>query len=120
MNLADAMVARMLPMATDLVIRVHDREPDGIAELVEPMGIQELRTLVVVLAAMVPTDARIGDLLAWVDDPSHLDLKRCCLCGEDKPRVAFTVERRKPDGRRPSCRSCDAAARRETSREVAA
>jgi hypothetical protein len=90
----DALVDEMVPTATDLVIQVRDCDQESIAELLEPMGVQELRTLAVLLAAMVPDQANIKDLLAWVDDPFHLALKECCNC------------------RRPSCRACDLVARR--------
>jgi hypothetical protein len=116
----EAMVVQMLPTATDLVIQVRDREQKNIAELLEPMGVQELRTLAVLLAAMVPAHANILDLVAWVNDPSHLTPKKCGHCGRWKPSMEFTVDRGRPDGRRTSCKACDAAARRAIARKVAA
>lgn len=57
---------RLVPIATDLVMRVHDEGRDSIARLLESLADVERCALLVVLAAMVPTDAPVADLLAWV------------------------------------------------------
>lgn len=45
-----------------------------------------------------------------VDTPTR---KRCASCGEVLAVEAFTVNRRRPDGREPYCRACLATRRRE-------
>jgi hypothetical protein len=39
--------------------------------------------------------------------------KACGHCGVVKPLDEFTVDRRKPDGRKSTCRPCEAPARRD-------
>jgi hypothetical protein len=57
---------RLLPTALDLVMRVHDDGRQAVAELLAQIAPGELPALLVVLAALVPVDQGIADLLAWV------------------------------------------------------
>ena len=58
----------MVPVACDLACRVRDGDADGIARLAEAHGWDtETSALLVVLAAMVPDDSPVGDLLAWTE-----------------------------------------------------
>jgi hypothetical protein len=61
----DAVADVMLPVAADLVCRVRDRDQAAIADTLTPMNVMHLRSLVVVLAAMVPDDRPLNDLIAW-------------------------------------------------------
>ena len=58
----------MVPVACDLTCRVRDADAEGIARLAEARGWDtETAALLIVLAAMVPDDVPVGDLLAWTD-----------------------------------------------------
>jgi hypothetical protein len=58
----------MVPVACDLACRVRDGDADGITRMAEAKGWDvETKALLVVLAAMVPDDGPVGDLLAWTD-----------------------------------------------------
>lgn len=39
--------------------------------------------------------------------------KTCSRCGEDKPLSAFAADNRRPDGLAYSCKSCEAARKRQ-------
>lgn len=62
-DLAEAMV----PVAARLVGAVHDDGPGHVARVVNSLDAQEIRGLVVVLAAMVDPDRTPTELLGWVD-----------------------------------------------------
>jgi hypothetical protein len=57
---------QMVPVAAALACAVRGEETGDIEEILCPMGVLELRALVVVLAAMVPVDAPVGELLDWI------------------------------------------------------
>lgn len=57
-----------VPLAADLTCRVRDGDAEGIARLAEAHGWDTpVAALLVVLAAMVPDTAPVGDLLAWTE-----------------------------------------------------
>jgi len=62
---------RLIPVATDLVIRVHDEGRDSAGQLLSSLTDTDRWALLIVLAAMVPPDAPVGDLLAWVTWNEH-------------------------------------------------
>lgn len=61
-RLADA----MLPTALDLVCHVKDLSEEVCHEILAPLDRQQLTALAVVLAALVPDDQSVDDLLAWM------------------------------------------------------
>lgn len=62
----EALAASMIPVATDLACMVRDGDAEGIAAMAAERGWDtETSALLVVLAAMVPDDGHVGDLLAW-------------------------------------------------------
>lgn len=61
----DALAHVMLPVAADLACRVRDGDAAGIEQAIGQMDIVHLRALAVVLAAMVPDDRPLDDLIAW-------------------------------------------------------
>jgi hypothetical protein len=67
------MAERLVPVAADLVLRVHHEGRDSIGHLLATLTPKERWALPVVLAAMVPPDLPVGDLLAWVtwDEQGH-------------------------------------------------
>lgn len=65
----DALASALLPTAFGLVTQVRDRDVAAVDEGIGDMGAMQLRTLVVVLAAMVPDDAGMDDLIAWTREP---------------------------------------------------
>lgn len=59
---------RMIPLACDLACKVRDGDAEGIARLAaEHEWDTPTAALLVVLAAMVPDDGPVGDLLAWTE-----------------------------------------------------
>lgn len=61
----DALAERMLPPAATLVVAVHDHDIPTAHAMLEPLGVLELRALAVTLAALVPDDRTLTELLAW-------------------------------------------------------
>jgi hypothetical protein len=57
----------MVPVATELACLVREQDADGIGRFLAGIREEEIPALLVVLAAMVPVDEPVGDLLAWVD-----------------------------------------------------
>ena len=60
------LAARMVPVATELACLVREQDADGIGRFLAGVREGEVPALLVVLAAMVPVDEPVGDLLAWV------------------------------------------------------
>lgn len=54
--------------ATNLITTVRDEGADSIGTILDRCDRQQLYSLVVVLAAMVPDDQSVQDLTAWVLD----------------------------------------------------
>lgn len=66
---ADDLAEAMVPVACELACLVRDGDADGITVMAESRGWDlETKALMVVLAAMVPDDGQVGDLLAWTGD----------------------------------------------------
>lgn len=65
----DELTRVMLPVATDLTCSVREHNATAIAALLTPMDPIHLRALAVVLAAMVPDDVPLDDLIAWTRKP---------------------------------------------------
>jgi len=66
------MAARSAVMrAQHLAGLVRDEGPDGIGAYLDALEPDQLYALVVALAAMVPLDTPVADLLAWVDQPEE-------------------------------------------------
>lgn len=55
--------------ATALATLVRDEGPESIARILDPLNRQQLYALVVALAALVPDDRSVRELLAWLDRP---------------------------------------------------
>lgn len=68
----DALASALLPTAVGLVTQVRDRDAIAVDEAIGDMEPMQLRTLVVVLASMVPDDAHMDDLIAWTRKPWEL------------------------------------------------
>lgn len=66
-----ALAARLVPVAADLVVRVHEEGRESIGELLGRLNDEERWALPVVLAAMVPPDRPVSELLAWVTWDEH-------------------------------------------------
>ena len=62
----DELAERMVPKATELACLVREQDADGIGQFLAGIPEKEIPALLVVLAAMVPVDEPVGDLLAWV------------------------------------------------------
>ena len=62
----------MIPVACDLACLVRDGDLTGLAERLDSVadsgdGLQRFYALAVVMAAMIPDDRPVGDLLAWFE-----------------------------------------------------
>lgn len=65
----DMLAAVMVPVAADLTCRVRDHDAVGVEQAIGGMSVLHLRALAVVLAAMVPDDQPLDDLIAWTRCP---------------------------------------------------
>ena len=127
----DVAVEAALPDAMRLAVVVHDRDADGVREVLEPLAAAGdwtgVMALCVALAALTPVDTPYGELIAWTHGPNVPDdvyaeivnlvrpgHKRCSDCREVQPVSEFRQDRRKRDGRKTRCRSCMSTAGRET------
>lgn len=68
----DDLAASMIPVACDLACLVRDGDLTGLAERLDSVadsgdGLQRFYALAVVMAAMIPDDRPVGDLLAWFE-----------------------------------------------------
>jgi hypothetical protein len=66
----DALAERLIPVATELVARVREEGRESIGDLLGSLSALERHALPVVLAAMVPPDQGVVDLLRWVPRPN--------------------------------------------------
>jgi hypothetical protein len=62
---------RLVPIATELVARVHDEGRESAGQLLASLSDLERHALPVVLAAMVPLEGGVADLLDWVPLPDN-------------------------------------------------
>lgn len=63
----DEQAAAMIPVAADLACMVRDEDVAGIAAQLGKLDCQQFYALAVVMAAMIPDDQPVGDLLAWFE-----------------------------------------------------
>jgi hypothetical protein len=117
------LIGAQLPVATEVIVQVRNWDQEALGRIRRCLGpmSDEAWATVLLLGAMVPDTAHMGELLAWVDDehPGDRNKKECCRCGRSKPFGDFSRDQYKADGLRPSCRACDAA-RYAASRRAAA
>lgn len=96
----DALAESMLPRALELVVQVHDRDAAACRGLLAELDWQRLAALCVVLASLVPDDARVDALLAWSRRPvpavSPEDARRNRQLLADAVGVRDTYEPRMP------------------------
>jgi hypothetical protein len=63
---ADVLAGYSIRRATQLACLVRDEGRDGIGDFLDALTMQQLYGMCVALAAMVPDDRPVDDLLAWV------------------------------------------------------
>jgi hypothetical protein len=63
---------RLIPKALDLVMRVRDEGRESIGAFLGSLSELERHALPVVLAAMVPPDRGVADLLDWLCQPAPI------------------------------------------------
>lgn len=107
----DAIANGVLPTAMDLVCQVHDWNAAEIKQILDGFGENGLRALCVVLAAMVPDDEPIDDLIAWTHEEP---LKPCSRCRQVKPIGQFPRNRTQRSGRHSWCKGCHNETRRKS------
>lgn len=69
---AGTVARHALNRATELVVMVRDEGTDATGAFLDRLDRQGLYALAVTLAAMVPDDQPVDDLLAWVDGALRL------------------------------------------------
>ncbi|MEU8378298.1 hypothetical protein [Streptosporangium sp. NPDC048865] len=60
--------SRLLPIAAHLVCAIRDEGPDATADIIRDLSPSDWVALTGLLAALVPTDKSLPELLAWTDD----------------------------------------------------
>ncbi|MBO2461137.1 hypothetical protein [Actinomadura violacea] len=104
-----------LPAAAEIICFVRDLDPHGVATWCQQQGITDrtAQELIVLLAAMVPDDQPINDLLAWTwAKPAPRGgcvvpmRRRCSCCGFELSLAAFWRDRSKPLERSYRCIDC--------------
>lgn len=78
-EILDELAERMLPSATQLVCAVQDYDTRDAHRLLSGLDVLELRALAVVLAAMVPDDATLEQLLAWTRYQGPISPRRAAV-----------------------------------------
>ncbi|WP_141575940.1 hypothetical protein [Actinomadura sp. WMMA1423] len=111
----DVRLAARLPAATDIICLVRDLDPDGVKDWCARNRItgQAAQELIVLLAAMVPDDRPISELLAWTwTAPAPRGAcvvpmrRRCSCCGQELSLARFYRDRSKPLERSYKCIDC--------------
>ncbi|MFI0406630.1 hypothetical protein [Actinomadura sp. 3N508] len=111
----DVRLQARLPAVTDIICLVRDLDPDGVKDWCARHGVIDpaAQELIVLLAAMVPADRPIDDLLAWTwatPAPSGARvvqmLRRCSCCGSELSLAQFWRDRTKPLERSYRCIGC--------------
>lgn len=64
---AEAEALELAQLACDLAIRIRDEDPAEVHRDLYGMGADRMVALVSVMAAMIPEDRSLGELLAWVE-----------------------------------------------------
>lgn len=99
---------RLAALACELAGRIRDEDPAEVHAELANMNHAQLVSLASVMAALIPDDRPLSELLAWIDQPPSVhrgaDEKGCKTC--DTPIRVRDVY----------CDPCRAEARRETMR----
>lgn len=66
-----AVVGPALARAQKLIALVREEGTDGIGGYLDRLDQRQMYALVVTLAAMVPDDVPVGDLLTWITHPNQ-------------------------------------------------
>jgi hypothetical protein len=102
----DEIANAVLPFALDVTAGVRTWNAEKIETVLATLNRAVLSALVVVLAAMVPDDRVLNDLLAWTHHPTR---KICTACRRRKYVDDFAETRAVPGGRDFACRGCRTA-----------
>src|SRR5687768_16868047 len=118
----DELIDAQLPAAMQLAISVHDRDAEGVTDVLEPLldatDRDWLGAFMVALASLADPDRSVDDALAWShDEPMGEQLplgelvigegeKYCPDCAQVLPLEDFHVDNSRKDGRHRTCRQC--------------
>ncbi len=116
----DRLLDELLPVAAQLVGAVRNRDADHFQELTAPLGRTRLLALLIDVAAMVPDDKTVAELVLWSHGPVVSDeeyqqltafsvrpgMKFCRWCQEWWRVEEFSKMASAKDGRRSQCRAC--------------
>jgi hypothetical protein len=119
----DGLIDAALPGAMQLTVCVHDRDAQGVAEVLAPLlragDPEQLSAFMVALAALADPDSPVDDALAWSheNEPMGPQLplgelivgageKPCRECRAVLPLTDFHVDNSRRDGRTGVCRFC--------------
>jgi hypothetical protein len=89
----DELAASMIPVACELACLVRDWDRKSIARRLGTLTPEQWPALVVVLAAMVPDDAPLPDLLGWLEPGTP---QRDAMLGKAHGRAAKRQQRGLP------------------------
>ena len=112
-------VEEMLPTALEVVVCVHDRDVRGTHAALAPVlfsgDTDRIAGLVIALAALVPDDVPVRDLVSWTHGQDQLPFgqlvlaageKWCGSCQQVRARRDFHRDRSRKDGLYARCKVC--------------
>lgn len=102
-------IERMIPTACQLTGHVHDHNRKAIRRLLHGLNQQDTYTLLIVLAAMIPEDRTIKELLAWTNQLPQLK-----PCGT---HAAYARHKTNNEPIDPLCQRAERAYQRNKKRE---
>lgn len=74
----DARAERLLSLGLDVAVRLRDEDPADVRRAVDALPVDEVRDLVLLLAACVPVDVPAHALLGWWRHPPRVDERPPC------------------------------------------
>jgi hypothetical protein len=103
---ADERADRLLALGLDLACRVRDEPPTAVARGFAHLTVGEMRDLVLLLAAAVPVDRPVSELLGWFAAGVEIPVRR-----KLQPHGTPAAYRRHTDRGEEPCVACTLAYR---------
>lgn len=102
-------IERTIPTACELIDHVHTHNKKAIRQLLHNLNQQDIHALTIVLAAMIPEDRTIKELLAWTNQLPQLK-----PCGT---HAAYARHKTNNEPIDPLCQRAERAYQRNKKRE---